>query len=85
MGHSPGRLSANPSSVSGGTVGLSIPAPAARTCHGVAPGRSIYSSERIVEAGRSITHLPNLRLTVSIKLNVAWCLFGIAAIIKALS
>jgi len=27
----------------------------------------------------------NLRLTVSIKLNMAWCLFGIAAIIKALS
>jgi len=44
MGHTPGRLSANPSSVSGGTVGLSIPAPAARTCHGIAPGRSFMPS-----------------------------------------
>lgn len=29
MGHTPERLSANSSSLSGGTVGLSIPAPAA--------------------------------------------------------
>jgi len=36
-------LSDRRSSVSGGTVGLSTPAPAARTCHGIAPGSQLVA------------------------------------------
>src|SRR5690606_14562330 len=43
-GHAPGRLSANPSSVSGGTVGLSIPAPAAQPALGIAPGSQLHAT-----------------------------------------